>query len=132
MNLDLSYPAQEWSVSCTFISRCVRSLRTGAESEYGHGQGHGRKRGIRAGDGADLYPKQLAKLRSRVTGKIHSEERGIESDGTVEGDNVPYPNYSIAAVFNDRRLRSGDARESSLLRQKHRPGADVSFGHNTG
>lgn len=52
----------------------------------GHRQGQGRKRGIRAGDGADLYPKQLAKRRSRATEKIHSEEHGIESDGIVEGD----------------------------------------------
>lgn len=113
VNLDLSCPAQEWSVSCIFISRCVRSLRTGAESECGHGQGHGRKRGIRAGDGADLYPKQLAKLRGRVTEKVHFEGHGIASDGTVKGDKVAYSNYSVAAVFNERPLRSGDARESS-------------------
>lgn len=41
---------------------------------------------MRTGDGADLYPKQLAKPRSRATEKIHSKEHGIESDGTVEGD----------------------------------------------
>lgn len=89
VNLDLSCPAQECSVSCVFSSRYVRSLRTGAQSVCGHRQGQGRKRGIRTGDGADLYPKQLAKPRSRATEKIHSKEHGIESDGTMEGDKQP-------------------------------------------